>query len=286
MHERRRGVKPPKALAGLWVAALLAMPAAAQDAEPSPSALLFGKRCGGCHTLGEGDRAGPDLVGVLKRRDREWVKGFIQNPDSYFDKGDQTALGLLSKFNGVRMPAQALTPEELDGMLAYFEECTTKGGCKLVLGKVKVATEARPDEIQLGRALFEGTAPLANGGPPCISCHNVRDVGVVGGGTLAKDLTHVYARLGDQGLSAALASTPFPLMKNIYAKATLKDDEAFQLKAYLWDASRDGTPPRADNNFLYAGVLGLFLSLGLIGLLWSGRIRAVRQNVVKRGNHR
>ena len=53
----------------------------------------------------------------------------------------------------------------------------------------------------------------------------------------------MYARLGDGGLSSALESTPFPLMSQIFQKAPLRDYEAFQLKAFLYRKSRDGTAP-------------------------------------------
>lgn len=259
----------------------LAAPAAAQ--EPAPGALLFGKRCGGCHTIGEGDRVGPDLLGVTSRRDRKWIAEFIRTPGAKIDAGDPVATELLAKFRGLRMPDQDLSDKDLNDVIDYLAGCTDKGGCKLVLGTVKHANDATPAEIARGQALFEGTAALSGGGPACLSCHNVRGVGPLGGGSLAKDLTFVYARLGDTGLQSALESTPFPLMKDIYAKSPLSADEAYALKAFFGHAAKDGTPPRPDRNFLYLGVLGLFAALGTIGAVWSGRLRGVRTSIVKRG---
>lgn len=267
-----------------FAAALVGLLGSGRASAQGEPATLFGKKCAACHTVGEGDRVGPDLMGVTSRRDRQWLEGFIRTPGRYFDSGDQVATDLLAKYNGIRMPDQELTDDELSGLIDYFADCEKAGSCKADTGKVKAASTATPSEIRAGREYFDGTRVLAGGGPPCISCHNTREVGVMGGGTLAADLTFVYARLGDQGLSSALASTPFPLMKNIYKDAPLQDDEAFKIKAYLWSLQRDGTPPRSDNNFVYAGVLGLFLSLGLIGMIWAGRMRGVRQNIVKRGH--
>jgi mono/diheme cytochrome c family protein len=258
--------------------------ALAQEPEPSPSAVLFGKKCGSCHTLGEGDRTGPDLLGVLKRRDPKWVARFIREPGVVLDAGDPIANDLLGKFKNVRMPDQALGDDELEGMLAYIEACTAAGGCKLVLGKIKHANEATPADVEAGRRLFAGETRLTAGGPSCLSCHHVRDAGVVGGGSLAKDLTFAYARLGDTPISAALATPQFPLMKDIYGKQALTTNEAFQIKAYLATIARDGRASRPDHNFLYLGVIGLVISLGGIGLLWHGRMRGVREDIVKRGH--
>lgn len=252
-------------------------------AGPSPSALLFGKRCGGCHSIGEGDRAGPDLLGVLKRRDRKWLSAFIRGPSAVIDAGDSTANDLMNRFKGARMPDQALTDPELEGVFAYLDECGQKGGCKLSTAKVKPAKDATPADIAAGKALFEGTQPLSNGGAPCISCHSVRGAGVVGGGTLAKDLTHAFARLGEQGTSAALASTPFPIMKDLYGKMPLSDQEAFRLKSFLFSASADPVPPPADHDFFYIGALAALASFAAISAAWGKRLRGVRRSIVERG---
>lgn len=257
--------------------------ATADEPAPSPAAILFGKRCGGCHSIGEGDRAGPDLVSVTKRRDAKWLATFIRTPGDVIDRGDPVATELLAKFKGAKMPDQQLTDDELTGLLAYLEECSAKGGCRLATAKVKPAREATPAEIAAGKALFEGLTPLANGGAPCLSCHDVRGAGLLGGGTLAKDLTHAFARLGEQGTSSALASTPFPLMKDLYGKAPLSDQEAFKLKAFLYSASTDARVPPPDNNFLYLGALAALTALGLIGAASGKRLRGVRKSIVLRG---
>lgn len=248
-------------------------PAGSPQQEAPPEAILFGKKCGGCHSIGEGDRTGPDLLGVTTRRDKAWLTAFIRNAGSVIDSGDAVANELLTKFKGVRMPEQVLSDDELASLLGYLGACDAKGGCRIVTGQTKKAGEATPADIESGRMLFEGSRPLSKGGAACISCHNVRGAGPLGGGTLAKDLTFVYARLGDAGLTSALETTPFPLMKEIFAKAPLSSEEAFQVKAYLYAASLDGSQPTPDHNFFYLGVGGLGAALGLIGAAWSGRMR-------------
>ncbi|MDP2702657.1 MAG: c-type cytochrome [Candidatus Rokubacteria bacterium] len=38
---------------------------------------LFHEECVACHTIGQGDRVGPDLAGVTARRDRAWLEAWI-----------------------------------------------------------------------------------------------------------------------------------------------------------------------------------------------------------------
>ncbi|XXF79901.1 cytochrome c [Myxococcaceae bacterium GXIMD 01537] len=238
---------------------------------PSPAALLFSQRCSTCHTVGDGDKVGPDLKGVLERRDEAWLTRFIQSPGALIDAGDPVATELLAKFNGIRMPDQQLTDEERTGLFAYLRECTKLGGCKPASLGPKLASDATPDEVEQGRQLFAGALRFAQGGPACVDCHNVRGVGMAGGGTLGRDLTFAFARLGDKGLNPALQDMDFPLMKSLYAKAPLSSEEQYALKAYLWDVSRDGTPPRRDRDFVYLGAVGVLVALGFIGLVWGGR---------------
>ncbi|MCC6554897.1 MAG: cytochrome c [Polyangiaceae bacterium] len=273
----------PAPAAGAAPAPAPAAGGAPADAAASPAAVLFGKKCSGCHSIGEGDRTGPDLLGVTQRRQKAWLSGFIRNAGAVIDSGDAVANEMLTKFKGVRMPEQTLGDDDLAALIEYLGECDAKGGCKIVTGQMKKASEATPAEIASGRLLFEGSRPLTNGGAACISCHHVRGVGLLGGGTLAKDLTFVYARLGDTALGSALETTPFPLMKDIYSKQALTGAEAFQLKAFLYSASLDGTQPSADHNFFYLGFCGLGAALGLIGATWSGRMRhGVRRRLVSR----
>lgn len=123
---------PPRAIriqrismAAVAILALLrALPAVAQEQAATPSfqeqAALFAAECGKCHTIGKGDRVGPDLKNVTSRREREWLVGFIQNPDEYLDS-DPVAQGLLEDYQGVRMEDRGLGPEQVEGLLAYIE---------------------------------------------------------------------------------------------------------------------------------------------------------------------
>ncbi|HLK93199.1 MAG TPA: c-type cytochrome [Polyangia bacterium] len=269
------------------VVALVVVPhaAVAADAAPSSAAVMFAKKCGGCHTLGEGDRTGPDLLGVTKRRSTKWLVDMVRGAGALIDAGDPTATDLLAKFKNVRMPDQALPESDVVGLIDYVRDCTGKGGCKLALGPIRNAREAKPAEVAQGRELFVGERPFAAGAPACISCHGAGAAGrlILGAGTLARDLGDAYARLGDQALNAAIANAPFPLMSQIFPQHPLTDAEVFQVKAFLAVAGANGgAAPGPDRNFLYLGVIGAVLSLGLAGAVWRDRARGVRGRLVAR----
>jgi len=54
---------------------------------------LFQSRCEACHTIGAGDRLGPDLKGVTQRRDRNWLTRYVAQPEKMLAEGDPIATG-------------------------------------------------------------------------------------------------------------------------------------------------------------------------------------------------
>ncbi|MEK6543560.1 MAG: cytochrome c3 family protein [Elusimicrobiota bacterium] len=128
-------------------------------------AAFFKKTCAKCHTIGKGDRVGPDLKGLLKRRDKEWVIGFISKPSGFF-KADPLAKEMLEKFNGVRMDDLGLTRQQVEGVLSYIEAAGEGSGLQdddLLAGAAdRLIDKVRPPLE--GRGLIAGwliTAVLA-----------------------------------------------------------------------------------------------------------------------------
>jgi mono/diheme cytochrome c family protein len=107
------------ALCALFIASPLF---AAEEAptEFQKNAAKFMTKCGKCHTVGQGDRVGPDLKGITTKRDKDWLIGFVQKPSNYFDT-DPIAKELLEKYNGVKMDDLGLSRAEVEGMLEYIE---------------------------------------------------------------------------------------------------------------------------------------------------------------------
>ena len=138
---------------------------------------------------------GPDLKGVEERQNREWLLGFIMDPKGVLASGDAYALKIKDEAGGVIMPpvvgmtrARAEAILDLIATESSLEESQFAG---LDIGD-EPFSEA---DIERGRQIFRGEQRLANGGPPCLSCHTVEGLGGLGGGRLGPDLTKVYERL-------------------------------------------------------------------------------------------
>lgn len=80
---------------------------------------LFRSRgCVACHTMGEGRRVGPDLEGVVERREFEWTYHMVVNPDSML-RNDSIARQLLSEYF-TPMSDQNVTPEQFRAIYEYL----------------------------------------------------------------------------------------------------------------------------------------------------------------------
>ena len=86
-----------------------------------PGQALFTKVCAPCHTIGVGDRVGPDLRGVTQRRDHAWLSSYIRNPGRLRAQHDPIALELAAKFPAVRMPVLGLAEVDANDLINYLE---------------------------------------------------------------------------------------------------------------------------------------------------------------------
>lgn len=248
--------------------------AAAAEQAPDPMVDLFVSRCASCHSIGQGDRVGPDLSGAHQRRSREWLLSMITVPSRML-ASDPDARALLARFNNVMMPDLATTEEQALGLIELITRCSDVP-CDLA-GRFTAVLQATAADIARGEALFLGHERLSGGAVPCMSCHTVMGAAShVPGGTLAVDLTNVFARLGDEGLDAALRNPPFIVMNRVFGDRPLTEDEAFALRAYLHQANL-AVP--ANNASLSLPLFGLLLA-GIVLLAlnagWSRRLRGVR----------
>ncbi|MFU4581445.1 SCO family protein [Pseudomonas aeruginosa] len=88
---------------------------------PEAGRLLFRRACAACHTIGQGEALGPDLQGVTSRRDKDWLRRFIQAPDQMLEQKDPTAMELFKQYNQVRMPNLRLGDEDVEVLIHYLE---------------------------------------------------------------------------------------------------------------------------------------------------------------------
>ena len=81
---------------------------------------LFTQRaCTGCHTIGKGKMAGPDLAFVHERRSLEWLKSWLKDPPAMMET-DETAKALLKEYNNMKMPNMKLTDAEAMALIHHM----------------------------------------------------------------------------------------------------------------------------------------------------------------------
>ena len=82
---------------------------------------IFATHCAACHTIGHGDKIGPDLEGVTGVRERGWLARFISTPDKVLAEKDPIATALFRKYNEVNMPNLRLADVDLNALIDFLE---------------------------------------------------------------------------------------------------------------------------------------------------------------------
>lgn len=262
----------------------------AQDAANGES--IFKAKCAACHTVGGGKLVGPDLKGVTTRREAAWLSRWIKEPDKVLAEGDPIATQLLAENNNIPMPNVVLSDADVADLIAYIQSVdsdsapasapTEAAAPALTLQTDVAPTQAAESSNQplsdtdlvlalsggpaYGMQIFSGGVRLQNGGTNCIACHTVNGVGLLGGGALGPDLTHVYSRYGREGLSAALAGLPFPTMQGIFAGRPLSTSEQSDLLAFFAKVDQGGQPRTQQNFQLIFGAGGGLALILLAGM--------------------
>lgn len=97
------------------------MPATTTPSDPAAvrGKLNFESKCLACHSIGRGDKLGPDLLGVTKRRTDSWLTQWLKSPEKMLES-DADAKTMLQKYKGIAMPNQNLGAPEIDEYLKYF----------------------------------------------------------------------------------------------------------------------------------------------------------------------
>lgn len=253
--------------------------------------------CSACHTIAKGKLVGPDLVDVHKRRTDEWLVEFIKSSQAMIKNGDETAVALFKEYNQSVMPDPPYSVDEIKSIITYIKSQSPGYVAETAVTKeaelpeeadvpARSVNEATEREIKIGQMLFAGQNRLSAGGPGCISCHNVKNDKLIGGGLLAKDLTDAFSRMNEAGIKAILTSPPFPAMKEAYQNSPMTEEEAYNLIAFLKVADEDqyGQHTRDHKQyFLIAGGLSFIGLLGIYSMIWSRRKKqSVNQRIYNR----
>jgi mono/diheme cytochrome c family protein len=227
---------------------------------------------------------GPDLKGVTRSRDREWLRRFITNPEAMVSAGDRTAVELLRKYDEALMPTpEGLTPHLLHELIEYLDRQSRASGEPAVPTPEPAFTTA---DAAAGEALFTGRAALAGGGAACSACHAVNPQGVLGGARLAPDLTSVHQRMqGYRGTTAWLNAPATPVMRRLFRDQPLSAEEVHALAAYFGQVgtSPASPQPRISHTFLLSGLVGALVGLIALDRTWQSRLSRHRPG---RAGHR
>jgi protein SCO1/2 len=86
----------------------------------------FATRCAACHTIGGGDKIGPDLLGVTNVRDRDWLARMIVDANKMIDEKDPIATALFKKYKEIRMPPLRLPEADVNTLIEYMKNETAK----------------------------------------------------------------------------------------------------------------------------------------------------------------
>jgi cytochrome c2 len=117
--------------------ALTQAPASAQEVKSSGSfgadeaavkkgkSLFTARGCFGCHTVGKGKLAGPDLAGITERREADWLRKWLKTPDEML-ASDPAAQEMLKEYKGVKMPNMKLKDDEIESLLHYMAAETVR----------------------------------------------------------------------------------------------------------------------------------------------------------------
>jgi protein SCO1/2 len=82
---------------------------------------IFATRCAACHTIGNGDKIGPDLLGVTSVRDRAWLARKIAEPDKMLEEKDPISTALFQKYRGIRMPKLGLNETDVNTLIEFMK---------------------------------------------------------------------------------------------------------------------------------------------------------------------
>jgi len=84
-------------------------------------AYLFQSRCAACHTIGQGDSLGPDLLGVTATRKADWLAGMIAAPNEMLSRKDPVATALFARYKELRMPNLRLGEVDVSALIGYLK---------------------------------------------------------------------------------------------------------------------------------------------------------------------
>ncbi len=114
---------------------------AASDGDAALGEKLYKNNCAQCHATDNAVIVGPGLKGIQERRDYEWLKKWIQNPNAVIAGGDAYAVKLYEEYNKAQMTAfPSFGDAEIKGILAYIDAANVPVAAAVPVAGAAVAT--------------------------------------------------------------------------------------------------------------------------------------------------
>jgi ubiquinol-cytochrome c reductase cytochrome c subunit len=241
-----------------------APPDPAEAPQADPYAALYLRICAGCHTIGGGPLTGPDLLPSM-RWPREDLRVAVKR---------------------MEVNVGPMTDEEVDGLtdLLKSPDVQEKLAAASEQRVAEMAASLDPGVPATGRRLFFGERRFANGGVGCFACHAAAGRG----GNMARDLTDVHGRMGEQSVRSATEQPAFPMMRAAYGSRPVTAQESAHLAAYFAELTgaaplQPGAQPAAEPTGILHAAAGGFVILvfGGVALLARSRRAGVRSRLVR-----
>jgi len=125
---------------------LLCVSAADARADVEEGGKIFLDTCTTCHTIGGGNLIGPDLSGVVDKRDPAWLSRWLQQPEQMLAEKDPLAIQLLNQFGGVAMKNQNIDQAAAESLIAYIKsESAEAGAAKVVPASPQPVAPVNPE---------------------------------------------------------------------------------------------------------------------------------------------
>ncbi|MFO0564775.1 MAG: cytochrome D1 domain-containing protein [Polyangiaceae bacterium] len=169
--------------------AVASAPAGPPSEKVTTGRLVFEGNCTACHTIGDGDRTGPDLKNVSQRRERPWLVRWIKNP---LEMGDSDHIGraITKKYGDVVMPKIELTDEQIEAVIDFLDDASRRGGYR---PPARPARQLEGAELDKAQSIYFDRCAGCHGSlrqgasAPALGPERAQQIGTVG---LAATLNH------------------------------------------------------------------------------------------------
>jgi ubiquinol-cytochrome c reductase cytochrome c subunit len=261
MHDVRRSISIPLAIASAAIFMLMAPAALAQTTDVGQE--TYGQSCARCH----GDDglgvpgAFPPLAGNPDAADHDYVVVVVTDGLEGKVIMGETYDAKMPSFGG------RLSDAEIQAVSAYVVQLSADGP-----GTTTPTTAPPTGEgsAAAGEDLFRGTTLLSNGGVGCIACHTAGEYDGLGGPTLAISLNGIVDNYGTDGFMLAITDPVVEPMFAVFADHPITDQEAADLAAYLKTTTAGMADISTVDLLILVGIVGFLGLLLITGLVVRG----------------